>query len=84
MTVKMTRTSDGKTADIHPDEVAHMRRHGWQVPDGEDAPESSPTSIPDDRAVAKGPRGLWYVMKDGERISSGYATEADALAAIGG
>ena len=31
MTVKMIRTEDGKTGDIHPDEVEHMTAHGWEV-----------------------------------------------------
>lgn len=86
MTVEMVRTADGKTANVHPDEVAHMRRYGWQVVEGEDVPPPSDAAVVehDDRTVAKGPRGLWYVMKDGERISSGYASEADALASIEG
>lgn len=32
-TVRMIRTDDGKTGDIHPDEVEHMIKHGWQVVD---------------------------------------------------
>ena len=31
MTVRMIRTEDGKTGDIHPDEVEHMTAHGWQI-----------------------------------------------------
>lgn len=34
------------------------------------------------RTVAKGPRGLWYVVEDGQRVSSGFPTEADAIEAI--
>jgi hypothetical protein len=32
--------------------------------------------------AAKGPRGLWYLMKDGQRISRGFDTEAEALASV--
>lgn len=28
--------------------------------------------------VVKGPRGLWYVMRDGRRVSRGFATKAEA------
>lgn len=30
-TVSMIRTEDGKPADVHPDEVEHMKQHGWEV-----------------------------------------------------
>ncbi|MFA7308195.1 MAG: hypothetical protein WC026_16155 [Hyphomicrobium sp.] len=30
--------------------------------------------------VAKGPRGLWFVHLNGERISSGFQTEEEAAA----
>lgn len=30
-TVRMVRTEDGKTGDIHPDEVESMRAFGWIV-----------------------------------------------------
>lgn len=32
--------------------------------------------------VRRGPRGMFYVHKDGERIGNGYATEAEALASV--
>ena len=30
-TVRMVQIDDGKTGDIHPDEVEHMKAHGWQI-----------------------------------------------------
>jgi hypothetical protein len=30
-TIPMIRTEDGKPADVHPDEVEHMKQHGWEV-----------------------------------------------------
>ena len=30
MTVKMKNPETGKEADIHPNEVEHMKAHGWQ------------------------------------------------------
>lgn len=30
-TIPMIRTDDGKPADVHPDEVEHMKLHGWEV-----------------------------------------------------
>lgn len=38
MTTKMQRPSDGKTADVHPDEVENMRAHGWRIVDVQTAP----------------------------------------------
>jgi hypothetical protein len=32
--------------------------------------------------VAKGPRGAFYLMRDGQRASAGFKTEAEALAAM--
>lgn len=32
-TVRMVRTEDGKTGDIHPDEVQTMRAFGWIIAD---------------------------------------------------
>lgn len=34
MTIKMVRIDDGKTGDIHRDEVAHMEAHGWKAVEG--------------------------------------------------
>jgi len=30
MTIPMTHMDTGKTADVHPNEVAHMKQHGWR------------------------------------------------------
>lgn len=30
-TIPMVRTEDGKPADVHPDEVEHMKLHGWEM-----------------------------------------------------
>ncbi|MBB4063677.1 hypothetical protein [Gellertiella hungarica] len=30
-TVRMVRLDDGKTGDIHPDEVEHMQAFGWRI-----------------------------------------------------
>lgn len=32
-TVRMVRIDDGKTGDIHPDEVENMQAYGWQISD---------------------------------------------------
>lgn len=44
--------------------------------------DSAPAS--DGVAIAKGPRGKWFVSIGGERQSHGYDTEAEAVASIGG
>jgi hypothetical protein len=38
--------------------------------------------VVDDRTVARGPQGLFYVMKDGERVSKGFKTEDEAKAEL--
>jgi hypothetical protein len=45
MTTKMQRPSDGKMADVHPDEVENMRAHGWRVAEVETAPVSVPAVV---------------------------------------
>lgn len=34
--------------------------------------------------VSKGARGLWFVKRDGEAMTSGFKTEAEAEAAMAG
>ena len=48
------------------------------------APENKAiASAPENkRTVAKGPRGLWYVVENGARVSSGFPTEDDAIEAV--
>jgi hypothetical protein len=43
--------------------------------------ETPPNAAP---VVAKGPRGLWFVMNGEERVSKGFKTEAEALASLEG
>ena len=45
------------------------------------APFAPPAAAP---VVAKGPKGLWFVMDGETRISRGFKTEAEALASVGG
>ena len=35
-------------------------------------------SDPTDLRIQKGARGLWFVKRDGEAVSKGFATEAEA------
>ena len=93
MTIRMFRSADSKTADIHPDEVEHMKMHGWEI-DGAKAKPDDPapaveaataTDVPStskgDLTVAKGARGLFFVKgADGKNASKGYDSEAEALA----
>lgn len=48
--VRMTRHGDGKTADVHPDEVRGMR--GWYVDDTPAAPAYDPAEAERDRQAA--------------------------------
>lgn len=41
---------------------------------------ATPSSAP--RTVAKGPKGLWFVMDGEKRVSKGFASEAEAYAAM--
>jgi hypothetical protein len=45
------------------------------------APSDPGTGEP---TVAKGPRGLWYVYREGQRVSNGYASQEEAEAAKAG
>lgn len=76
---------DGDTLLVHPTCVAAHRRAGWVdtgLTEGSDAVAIAAPEPPQ-LIIAKGPRGLWYVMKDGARASPGFASEADAMASIG-
>ncbi|MDO6966977.1 hypothetical protein [Rhizobium alvei] len=44
MTIRMIRHDDGKTGDIHPDEVENMKKFGWVV---DDAAEQDDISLSD-------------------------------------
>lgn len=39
MTVKMKNPETGKEADIHPNEVEHMKSHGWEEAQPDSKPE---------------------------------------------
>jgi hypothetical protein len=63
-------------AAVH--EIYEDQTHGLQTKaEAEAEAASGPVT------VAKGPRGLWFVHKNGERQPGGFATEADALASVG-
>lgn len=94
MTIRMFRSDDDKTADVHPDEVEHMKLHGWEI-DGAKAkkpgaasvvadagtPPAAPVAAQGNLTVAKGARGLFFVKDaDGKNASKGYDSEAEALA----
>lgn len=42
----------------------------------------APGGIKPERSVGKGPKGLWFVMSNGERVSEGFKTEDEAKAAL--
>lgn len=95
MTIRMFRSDDGKTADIHPDEVEHMKLHGWRAVKGsQDAAKAvEPAQVATEAKIApppaaglsvvKGARGLFFVKDgDGKNASKGFDTEAEALAEL--
>lgn len=43
-----------------------------------------PTATPSGAFVAKGPRGLWFVMNGEDRVSKGFKSEAEAYKALEG
>ena len=46
---------------------------------------SSPAPTPTEKGatgIRKGPRGLFYGFRDGERVTDGFATQEEALAAL--
>lgn len=45
---------------------------------------AEPTAAPSSAFVAKGPRGLWFVMNGEARVSKGFKSEAEAYAAMEG
>jgi hypothetical protein len=48
----------------------------------DDDPPPPPEEDPEPLRVGKGPGGRWYVMRGDDRVSKGFATEAEAQAAI--
>lgn len=44
--------------------------------------EPPPAETPSGAFVAKGPRGLWFVMNGEDRVSKGFKSEAEAYAAM--
>ena len=69
-------TKDGATIGVHETCVADHQRLGWAV--GGDLPEDDAGEA---LSVGKGPQGKWFVKQGKERISEGFETEAEALAA---
>ncbi|MCP1550705.1 MULTISPECIES: hypothetical protein [Methylorubrum] len=47
-----------------------------------DDPSPPPEEDPEPLRVGKGPGGRWYVMRGDDRVSKGFANEAEAQAAI--
>lgn len=74
----------GETLDVHSSCVAAHVAAGWRVVDVEVADEAAAPAPAVDGGVltvAKGPRGLWYVMQGDKRVSRGFETEESALEA---
>lgn len=46
--------------------------------------DKAPTVGGDTPRVSKGPRGLWYVFRGKERLTTGYSSESEAQAALDG
>lgn len=69
-------------ADLH----AGLAKEGYivEVKAIDGAPENKAIQMTPEnkRTVAKGPRGLWYVVEDGQRVSIGFATEDEAIEAV--
>jgi hypothetical protein len=51
-TIRMIRHDDGKTGDIHPNEVEHMKAHGWTVAEAAADPDAEKPSEGDDERPA--------------------------------
>jgi hypothetical protein len=63
------------------DLVAEAEAAAAREPDVQDDPEADLT--PDKLAtIEKGPRGLFFVMQDGKRVSRGFATLEEAEASL--
>jgi hypothetical protein len=50
-------------------------------PDGDEPPEAIRAGE-GSLSVAKGPRGAFYIVQNGKRVSSGFKTQAEAIAAV--
>lgn len=58
MTVAMIRTADGKTADVHPDEVENWSRAGWEIAQADESePDDGFPPSADMRAAIKAETG---------------------------
>lgn len=74
----------GETLEVHPSCVAAHIDAGWRVT-APRAPAAVEDTIPArfvdgvELTVARGPRGLWYVMQADRRVSRGFETEELAL-----
>lgn len=73
MTVRMIRTEDGKTGDIHPDEVEHMIAHGWQL----DADAPGPNADRIATATVEIP-GDWQSLHWKQRVALAEKLNGDA------
>lgn len=81
-TIPMVNHDTGKTADVHPDEVATWSRHGWRAMDS-DAPKSPPKIAPAPEIPANWPNLHWKQRIVLARELTGRDMElADADAAI--
>jgi hypothetical protein len=68
-------TKNGATLGVHETCVADHQRLGWAM--GGELPEE----VSDALSVGKGPQGKWFVKLGKERLSEGFETEAEAVAA---
>lgn len=80
MTIRMIRQDDGKTGDIHPDEVENMKAHGWEVVEGEAAAggdDASDDAIRDEieRLTGKRPHHKTGSAKLAELLAEAQAGE---------
>ena len=54
----------------------------FDEPEVQDDPEADPDDAKP-TSIEKGPRGMFYVMQDGKRVSRGFKTEDEAIAEMG-
>lgn len=83
-TVKIKRPDNdrGGFAIINESDFDPAKHELFDAPPSEDVQPEAGVDLEAETSFAKGPRGLWYAMQDGKRVSSGYATEAEARAAF--
>lgn len=73
-TVLMVRNDDGKTADVHPDEVENWRRAGWAT--------VKPARAESDLEARESSPGWFHVYKGDAKIQGVGAMRAEDAAAF--